>query len=126
MDLVSLDPANAKAHQDSRAAVRTRLGRFLVATGEADAGRKEIEQAVSTTRTLSAAAADDIDLKVALARRLNALGEIETAARRWDAARKAFQESQSVTDPYKDGDRTDVARARRSARFGLRALPPAP
>ncbi|MCB9544222.1 MAG: hypothetical protein H6703_17475, partial [Myxococcales bacterium] len=60
-------------------------------------------------------------------RRLATLGEAETTARAWAAARQAFEAAAAITAPLADADpEGDAATVQRRIRRGLSALPPAP
>ncbi|MEZ4431041.1 MAG: TIR domain-containing protein [bacterium] len=125
--LAAADAANAARWKSERASVKATLGRLAAATGQPDAARTLLGEAVAETRALVDAAPADAALALALARRLATLGEAETTARAWAAARQAFEAAAAITAPLADADpEGDAATVQRRIRRGLSALPPAP
>lgn len=124
--LAAVDAERATRWRSARAGIKATLGALSAATGEIDPARTLLGEAIAETRALRDADADDPALGLALARHLATLGEAETAARAWVAARKAFDDAKAVVDPLVEAGADGAERTRNRIRRGLSALPPAP
>lgn len=126
--LAATDPARNTDARIEQAAIKASLGRLAAVTGQIDAARTLIGEAIGDARALVAATPADARAQRALAHALAMLGEAETTAQAWDAARRALDEALALIGPLaaaepQAGDATEIQTRIRRA-FTL--LPPAP